>query len=184
MKNKTVDLNTCVPGQKLRTKHGTILTYIRKSDVNDFYDHIIMYPNGSSGSRTNDGFVYRTPSTRLPEDEDIVEILYPAPLMAETADFVSVGVGSDVYVENQKYKILDIDKRGMGTVNVCGNAGLGHKSYIDISLCYSTKQLALDHKLEDFEVTLQRKVNEVNNDRKILKKLLKLHRALGLTIYK
>ena len=70
-----VDLNTCKPGDKLKTRQGTILLYVEKLPEDDYYDHIILYPNGSQGTRINEGYVMRNPDKRLPEDEDIIEIL-------------------------------------------------------------------------------------------------------------
>lgn len=70
-----VDLNTCKPGDKLKTKHGTILTYVKKLPEYDYYDHVIRYPNGALGTRINEGFVYKNPNKRLEIDEDIIEIL-------------------------------------------------------------------------------------------------------------
>ena len=67
-----VNLNTCKPGDKLKSKHGKILTYIRKLPSFDF-PHEVQFPDGGYGSRTDDGFVYR--KNRLPEDDDIIEIL-------------------------------------------------------------------------------------------------------------
>ena len=64
-----VDLNTCKPGDKLVSKHGAILTYVGK---NDYYDHNVLYSNGSAGTRTNDGFVYRNPDKRLHQDHDTI----------------------------------------------------------------------------------------------------------------
>jgi hypothetical protein len=68
-----VDLRTCKPGDKLLTKHGTVLTYVRPLPENDYYDHVIEYPNGAGGTRMHDGHVFR--HDRREEDEDIVEIL-------------------------------------------------------------------------------------------------------------
>ncbi len=70
-----IDLNNCKPGQKLKSKHGMILTYVGPTEKGNYYDHYVQYPNGSRGTRCNDGFVYRNPGSRLPEDHDIVEIL-------------------------------------------------------------------------------------------------------------
>jgi hypothetical protein len=67
-----IDLRKCVPGQKLRTKHGTILEYLGPSDSLS-YPHLIRYPNGSEGTRCDDGFTYKF--KRMDEDEDVVEIL-------------------------------------------------------------------------------------------------------------
>lgn len=73
MMNK-IDLSKCKKGQKLLSSHGVILTYVAPLPDNNYYDHIVEYPNGAVGSRTNDGFVYR--NNRKPEiDEDIVKIL-------------------------------------------------------------------------------------------------------------
>lgn len=68
-----VDLRTCKPGDKLRSTHGMILTYVGPLPENDYMDHEVRYPNGSRGTRTHDGFVFR--NKRLPVDHDIAEIL-------------------------------------------------------------------------------------------------------------
>ncbi len=96
----TVDLNTCVPGQKLRSRHGEILTYVKKLDPErDYYDHMVKYANGSGGTRTNDGFVYRNADKRLASDHDIVEILPVNPKFK---------VGDEVFViDNPARKALD-----------------------------------------------------------------------------
>ena len=67
-----LDLNQCKPGQKLKSVHGMILTYITKGNDLDF-PHIVSYPNKSTGSRTDDGQVFR--KSKMPEDHDIAEIL-------------------------------------------------------------------------------------------------------------
>jgi hypothetical protein len=69
-----IDLNTAVKGQKLLTSQGHIVTYDRPI-VHDLYAHAIIYENGSEGTRTNDGFVYKNPASRLETDHDIVAIL-------------------------------------------------------------------------------------------------------------
>lgn len=81
--NNPIDLNACRPGQKLKSKHGLILTYVRKNDdaSSSFFPHIVKYPNkapygpNSMGSRTDDGYVMSNPGSRLDTDHDIVEIL-------------------------------------------------------------------------------------------------------------
>jgi len=76
-----IDLRTCKPGQKLKSKHGLILTYVGPTKPGDYYDHVVLYPpdppyiETSRGTRIHDGHVYRNPDKRLPEDHDIVEIL-------------------------------------------------------------------------------------------------------------
>jgi hypothetical protein len=71
----TVDLQQCKPDDKLLTKHGTILTYVGSNDspYPTKYPHLIKYPNGAFGTRTDNGQVFV--QVRRPEDEDIVKIL-------------------------------------------------------------------------------------------------------------
>jgi hypothetical protein len=69
-----IDLSKCTKGQKLLSSHGETLTYVKPLPEDNYYDHLIEYSNGSSGSRTNEGYVYR--NNRKPEfDDDIIEIL-------------------------------------------------------------------------------------------------------------
>lgn len=69
-----IDLSKCKKGQKLLSSHGEILTYIEPCPEQDYYDHLVRYANGSKGTRTNDGFVFR--NKRDPKtDHDIVEIV-------------------------------------------------------------------------------------------------------------
>lgn len=73
----SVDLRTCKPGDKLVSKHGMILEYVEPMAPEDYYDHKVRYPDGSPGTRTHEGFVYRNIGRRLPEDHDIVAIIRP-----------------------------------------------------------------------------------------------------------
>lgn len=67
-----INLNTCVKGQKLKSKQGKILTYLGKTgDLH--YPHKVQYPSGEEGTRTDDGYVFIL--NQLQGDEDIVEIL-------------------------------------------------------------------------------------------------------------
>ena len=68
-----IDLNLCKEGDKLKTIHGTILTYICKLPPGSYYEHKIQYPDGSFGTRTDEGFTYK--KNRLLEDEDVCEII-------------------------------------------------------------------------------------------------------------
>lgn len=68
-----INLNQCVPGQKLKSKHGMILTYVGRNNNWVDYPHDIKYPNGAPGTRTDEGYVAKI--NPLPEDEDIIEIL-------------------------------------------------------------------------------------------------------------
>ena len=70
-----IDLRNCVPGQKLRSKHGWILTYVKPLAEGEYYDHEVKYHDGSVGTRIHDGHTYRKISSRLDADHDIVEIL-------------------------------------------------------------------------------------------------------------
>ena len=67
-----VDLRICKPGQKLRSKHGWILIY-RKRNTEGYYQHTVEYPDGTMGTRTDSGHVYKR--RRLEEDHDVVAIL-------------------------------------------------------------------------------------------------------------
>ena len=68
-----VDLSTCKPGDKLLSRPGTVLTYVGPLPKGHTYDHEVAYPDGSRGTRMNDGRVYK--NKPLPEDHDIVEII-------------------------------------------------------------------------------------------------------------
>ena len=68
-----VDLRTCKPGDKLISKHGMELIYMRPLPDGTYMDHEVKYPDGSLGTRTHDGFVFR--KKRLDTDHDIVEIV-------------------------------------------------------------------------------------------------------------
>ena len=57
-----VDLRTCKCGDKLKTVHGTILTYVKPLPDEHYYDHEIQYPDGSRGTRIHDGHVFRIQS--------------------------------------------------------------------------------------------------------------------------
>ena len=63
------DMNQCNKGDELISTHGMILTYVGKMPDNEF-PHLVMYPDGAYGSRTNDGYVGK--NKRYPEDHDIV----------------------------------------------------------------------------------------------------------------
>ena len=70
----SVDLSKCKEGQKLLSSHGLILEYVGVLPEDDYYDHQIKYPDGSLGTRANDGHVFR--KRRMPEtDHDIIKIL-------------------------------------------------------------------------------------------------------------
>lgn len=71
-----VDLRTCKPGDRLLSRHGMILTYVKPLPHDAYMEHEVRYPDGSKGTRTNDGFVFRT--KRLLEDHDIIRILQDA----------------------------------------------------------------------------------------------------------
>lgn len=68
-----VDLRTCKPGDKLLSCHGMILTYGKYIGETNVYPHEVIYPNGSRGTRLDDGRAYRYKP--LPSDHNIVEIL-------------------------------------------------------------------------------------------------------------
>lgn len=69
-----VDLSTCEEGDILVSKHGLELTYVSALPKEEYYDHLVKYPNGSFGTRLHDGHTYKNPDRRLETDHDIVEI--------------------------------------------------------------------------------------------------------------
>ena len=72
----SVDLSTCVRGDKLLTSRGNVVEYVSKTpfEYHTYLDHVIRYSNGSYGARTNDGYVFL--NNRKPEtDEDIIKII-------------------------------------------------------------------------------------------------------------
>lgn len=70
----TVNLSICKEDDILVTSRGGIVRYVKplNPDV-DYYDHEIIYSNGSRGRRTNDGHVMR--KNRLETDANIVKIV-------------------------------------------------------------------------------------------------------------
>jgi len=68
-----VNLNECKKGDRLLSKHGWILTYVKKLPEENYFDHLVRYPDGSGGTRTNEGMVAR--NRPLPTDHDIVYVL-------------------------------------------------------------------------------------------------------------
>lgn len=68
----SVDLRTCVKGQKLKARYGDILTYMGATDCSRF-PHRVLFPDGGIGSRTHEGFVWV--KSRGNHDNDIVKII-------------------------------------------------------------------------------------------------------------
>lgn len=74
-----IDLRTCKPGQKLRSRPGAILTYVGPNpyEAPGRYPHLVKYPESfgidAHGTRSNGGRVSTVKP--LPGDYDIVEIL-------------------------------------------------------------------------------------------------------------
>jgi hypothetical protein len=72
----TINLSKCVPGQKLRSTRGDIMTYVRRlNPAKDYYDHEVKCSKGYLYTVTNDGYEYRNPKMRLVDDNNIIEIL-------------------------------------------------------------------------------------------------------------
>jgi len=73
---RPIDLNTCVPGQKLVTRQGNSATYEMRLHKSHFYGHKVKLENGFVETRTHDGYVFKNLTVRDPKvDEDIVEII-------------------------------------------------------------------------------------------------------------
>ena len=63
------NMNSCKPGDKLISRHGMIFEYVSRSNK-DPYPHVVRYPDGSMGTRCDDGKVAEW--RPLPTDHDIV----------------------------------------------------------------------------------------------------------------
>lgn len=63
------DMNKCRIGDLLVSQHGMIFIYEGDSGIPD-YPHRVSYPDGSRGTRCDDGSVYR--KNKLPTDHDII----------------------------------------------------------------------------------------------------------------
>lgn len=68
-----VDLRECKPGDKLVSKHGEMLTYVKRCPDHDYYDHEVKYGEGGRGTRIHSGHVFR--NNRLFTDHDIVQVI-------------------------------------------------------------------------------------------------------------
>lgn len=68
----SLDLRTCKKGDKLLSRHGMELEYVGPSNTED-YPHEVRYPDGSRGTRCDDGYVYR--KNRMACDHDIFQIV-------------------------------------------------------------------------------------------------------------
>jgi hypothetical protein len=100
-----VDLNTCVPGQFLRTVHGTLLIYVGRRVGATPYSHEVKYAIGNAtGTRLDDGSVFA--KNRMESDEDVSEIL---PLGWETTHLTKEGIEVKI---GQCWR--DLDKRMNG----------------------------------------------------------------------
>ena len=87
--NNTIDLRTCVPGQVVERRDGTLVTYESKFKCSTDYPHLV-----EGESYTNDGY-YRVSKTE--DDWDIVKIL---PLNKPTTD-----IDLNTCVPGQKVKL-------------------------------------------------------------------------------
>ena len=90
--NNTIDLRTCVPGQVVERRDGTLVTYESKFKCSTDYPHLV-----EGESYTNDGY-YRVSKTE--DDWDIVKIL---PLNKPTTD-----IDLNTCVPGQKVKLRNV----------------------------------------------------------------------------
>jgi hypothetical protein len=69
-----IDLRNCKKGDKLISKHGETLKYV-KHQPEEYFPHRVEYADGSGGSQTDNGFVMHNDSRRLETDHDIVKVI-------------------------------------------------------------------------------------------------------------
>jgi hypothetical protein len=72
MSEENFDMNQCKAGDKLASRIGMELTYIRKMDDLEF-PHVVMYPNGAYGRRTDTGRI--SIGTTVEAEQDIIGFL-------------------------------------------------------------------------------------------------------------
>ncbi len=97
------NLNTAKIGDKLISKHGAVLIYAGIDEKCAPFRHIVVYENGSGGTRTDDGKV--AINNPLPSDHDIVNII-PAQLNDLKDRKTYIG---KVVVFNEKTDIMESD---------------------------------------------------------------------------
>jgi hypothetical protein len=99
-----IDLNTCVRGQKVKLRNGTIATYNGVIDENEIYTHAV------------NGYSYTRRGTFWMEDgrtstKDVVEILpmkeEPAKPTPELTHSIETGIDLNTCVPGQKVKLRD-----------------------------------------------------------------------------
>ena len=115
-----IDLNTCVPGQKLRVRYGSIVEYVEpmKEGIHGAYKHLVKDAYQiNTESYTDDGCYW---SDKRKSELDIVEIL---PLVSP------INIDLSTCVRGQKVKLRDetiatydgvIDEREIYTHSVGG----------------------------------------------------------------
>jgi hypothetical protein len=69
-----IDLRNAKPGDKLISKHGTVLYYV-SYNPDTYWPHKVRYADATKGegTRADDGSVFY--NNRMDSDEDIVEII-------------------------------------------------------------------------------------------------------------
>lgn len=87
-----MNLNEAVPGDKLISNLGMVFTYVQKLPDDHFYDHEVMYPDNTLGTRTNSGHVMKNEKRRLDTDHNIVRILDDGDPMKIRAIHVQTGL--------------------------------------------------------------------------------------------
>jgi len=115
----TVDLNTCVPGQKCVSKDGKYFTYLRKlpdnhrllGDSSVMYHHLLLKEDSSEESFTNDGiYDVSHPDSKY----DIVRIL-PMESTTPASQLTTMTVDLNTCVPGQK--CIDIDGKYLTYLN-------------------------------------------------------------------
>jgi hypothetical protein len=72
-----INLKTCRPGDKLVLSNGQIVKYIGPI-CNEKLNHIIEYPDGSQGTRTDEGY-WDQEQKYTPHQLDVVRIIHSRP---------------------------------------------------------------------------------------------------------
>ena len=83
----TINLNTCVPGQKCVSKDGKHLTYLKKIDDNLWYPHLLLDEDSKEKTFTNNGvYDFNFPNTKCNIPNTRYNIVRIIPMESTTSD--------------------------------------------------------------------------------------------------
>ncbi len=106
-----INLNNCIRGQKLKSKHGKIFFYMGKSGGQTF-PHLLVDEKDNFVTRTDDGHVYSNPNSRMESDHDIVEI-FPVTCSLDKKEAQILKLKKDLARLKKRYAALKSDYKNL-----------------------------------------------------------------------